>query len=123
MSLAQDRRSRRKRRTFRIRKKISGQADTPRLSLFRSTRHIYVQAVDDTSGTTLASASTQEKELQGKLKGYAGNRESAVEVGKLLAERLKKIGVTKAVFDRGGFRYHGRVKALADAAREGGIKF
>ena len=114
---------RRKRRHFRLRKRIKGTKETPRLCVFRSARHIYVQAVDDLAGHTLATASTSEKELNGSLKGYSGNRGAATVVGQAIAERLKKLGVESAVFDRGGNRYIGRVKALAEAAREGGLKF
>lgn len=114
---------RRKRRQYRIRRTLSGAAEKPRLSVFRSARHIYVQAIDDLSGKTLAQASTREKELRDGLKTYSGNRESAAEVGKKIAERLVKLGVEQAVFDRGGNRYQGRVKALAEGAREGGLHF
>lgn len=113
---------RRKRRQFRIRKKISGSAQLPRLSVFRSARHIYVQAVDDLTGHTLASASTKDKEVRDQMKGSAGNKEAAAVVGKAIGERLKKIGIETVVFDRGGNRYMGRVKALADGARESGLK-
>ncbi len=94
----------------------------PRLSVFRSARHIYVQAVDDLTGNTLASASTKDKEVRDQVKGSAGNKEAAAVVGKAIGERLKKIGIETAVFDRGGNRYMGRVKALADGARESGLK-
>lgn len=114
--------AKRRKRQFRIRKKIKGIADCPRLSVFRSTRHICVQAIDDVSGRTLASASTYEKEIREKVKS-TGNKDSAAAVGKSIAERLVKLGVAKAVFDRGGNRFHGRVKVLADSAREGGLKF
>ena len=114
---------RRKRRQSRIRKKIGGTQDTPRLAVFRSARHIYVQAVNDQDGRTLASASTQEKDIGATLKGHRGNRAAAALVGKSIAERLKQLGVETAVFDRGGNRYMGRVQALADAAREVGLKF
>ena len=114
---------RRKKRQFRIRKKIRGSLEIPRLSVFRSGRNIYVQAVNDDAGHTLTTASTKEKEIKDSLKGSPGNREAAAMVGKTLAERLKKLGVEKAVFDRGGSRYTGRVAALADAVREGGLKF
>lgn len=113
---------RRKRRQFRIRKKISGSAQLPRLSVFRSARHIYVQAVDDLTGHTLVSASTKDKEVRDQVKGSAGNKEAAAVVGKAIGERLKKIGIETVVFDRGGNRYMGRVKALADGARESGLK-
>jgi large subunit ribosomal protein L18 len=111
---------RRARRTrFQIRKRASGR---PRLSVFRSGQHIYVQVIDDSQGKTLAAASSVEKELRKKLKS-GGNREAAAEIGKLIAERAKKAGVTEVVFDRGGYAYHGRVRALAEAAREGGLTF
>ncbi len=100
-----------------LRKKASG---NPRLSIHRTSQHIYAQVIDDLSGRTLAAASTVEKELKGKTKP---NREGASAVGKLIAERAKKAGIKKVVFDRGGFIYHGRVKALAEAAREGGLEF
>jgi large subunit ribosomal protein L18 len=92
----------------------------PRLSVHRSGRHIYAQVIDDTAGTTVASASTLEKDVRGKA---GATREAAADVGKRVAEKAKKAGVTQVVFDRGGFLFHGRVKALADAAREGGLEF
>ena len=110
-----DRRRRRVRTALRAR--ASGK---PRLSVHRSGRHIYAQVIDDTAGTTLAAASTLDKELKGKT---GATREGAAQVGKTLAERAKKAGVSKVVFDRGAFLFHGRVKALADAAREGGLEF
>ncbi len=113
--------ARRKKRQFRIRKKIKGVAERPRLAVFRSARHIGVQAIDDVAGKTLASASTYEKAIREQLKSNPGNRESAAAVGKHIAERLAKLGVKKAVFDRGGNRFHGRIKALAESAREAGI--
>lgn len=122
MAMKLARAAKRRKRQFRIRKKIKGIADCPRLSVFRSTRHICVQAIDDVSGRTLASASTYEKEIREKVKS-TGNKDSAAAVGKSIAERLVKLGVAKAVFDRGGNRFHGRVKVLADSAREGGLKF
>jgi large subunit ribosomal protein L18 len=94
----------------------------PRLSVFRSSQHMYAQVIDDAKGKTLAAASTLDKDLRGKLKSGA-NRGAAAEVGRLIAERAKAAGVDKVVFDRGSYLYHGRVKALADAAREGGLKF
>ncbi|MES2905817.1 MAG: 50S ribosomal protein L18 [Pseudomonadota bacterium] len=93
-----------------------------RLSVFRSVQHIYAQVIDDANGLTLAQASTLDKELKGKLKS-GGNVEAAKAVGALVAARAKKAGVEQVVFDRGGYMYHGRVKALADAARESGLKF
>lgn len=110
-----DRRRRRVRSALRARS--SGK---PRLSVHRSGRHIYAQVIDDTAGVTLASASTLEKDL--KVKAGA-TKDGAAQVGKTLAERAKKAGVSSVVFDRGGFLFHGRVKALADAAREGGLEF
>lgn len=102
-----------------LRKKSRGRL---RLSVFRSGRHIYAQVIDDTKGATLAAASSLEKDMRGSLKTGADTA-AASEVGKLLAERAKAAGVEDVVFDRGAYRYHGRVKALADAAREGGLKF
>ena len=110
-----DRRRRRVRTSLRSR--ASGK---PRLSVHRSGRHIYAQVIDDTAGTTLAAASTLDKELKGKT---AATKDGAAAVGKALAERAKAAGVSAVVFDRGGFLFHGRVKALADAAREGGLEF
>jgi large subunit ribosomal protein L18 len=112
----------REKREKRIRGKITGTQEKPRLSVFRSDKHIYVQAINDTQASTLATASTLCKELSSKIKGKK-KVDVAKEVGKLIAERLKSIGVDKVVFDRGSFLYHGRVKALADAARENGLKF
>ena len=110
---------RRGRRKTGIRKKILGQPERPRLTVFRSANHIYGQVIDDLSGRTLVSASTRDKDWD----GAGGNVEGAKKVGTRLAERAKGAGVSKVVFDRNGFRYHGRVKALADAAREGGLEF
>ena len=104
----------------RVRGKISGTAERPRLNVFRSASHIYAQLIDDTKGVTLTSMSSNDKEYNGK---PGGNCEAAKEVGKALAERAKKIGITQVVFDRGGYLYHGRVKALADGARESGLEF
>jgi len=103
---------------FRIRQKLSGTTERPRLNVYRSLNHIYAQVIDDSNGTTIASAST----LAGKIAG-GGNVAAAKEVGKLVAEKALEKGVTKVVFDRGGFLYHGRIKALADAAREAGLIF
>jgi large subunit ribosomal protein L18 len=105
----------------RIRKKMEGTAERPRLNVYRSINHIYVQVIDDLNGKTLVSASTAEGKKEARVKG--GNVASAKEVGKTIAERAKAKGVTKVVFDRGGYIYHGRVKALADAAREAGLQF
>jgi large subunit ribosomal protein L18 len=105
----------------RIRKKMQGSAERPRLNVYRSLNHIYVQVIDDQHGRTLVSASTAEGKKADRPTG--GNVASAKVVGKIIAERAKAKGVTKVVFDRGGYIYHGRVKALADAAREAGLKF
>jgi len=111
------------RRTRRVRHSLKAVAkDRPRLSVFRSSKHIYAQIIDDTGGRTVAAASSLEKDLRANLKTGA-DRAAATAVGKLIAERAVKAGVAEIVFDRGGYRYHGRVKALADAAREGGLKF
>ena len=111
----------RKRRQHRVRKKVVGTAERPRLAVFRSNAHISAQVIDDSSGRTLAAAATVEKDLRGG--GGTGNRAAAATVGRLVAERAKAAGVTRVVFDRGGFLYHGRVAALADAAREAGLEF
>ena len=109
------------RRKARVRRAIRTAANgRPRLSVFRSSKQIYAQVIDDAAGRTLASASTLDKDLKGKA---GATRDGAAEVGKALAERARKAGVDKVVFDRGGFLFHGRVKALADAARAGGLEF
>ena len=112
----------RKRRHRSVRKKVSGVSEKPRLNVFRSLNNIYAQVIDDTTHTTLAAASTIDKELRSTVKS-GGNIESAKLVGKLIAERAKEKGVAKVVFDRGGYLYHGRVKSLAEAAREAGLEF
>jgi large subunit ribosomal protein L18 len=112
----------RKKRHFRVRKKVVGTTERSRLNVFRSTKHIYAQVIDDQSGKTIASASSLDKELKGKIKN-GGNIDSAKMVGILVAKRASGKGVKSVVFDRGGFIYHGRVKALADAARENGLEF
>lgn len=104
----------------RIRKKVKGNADRPRLAVFRSLHHIYAQIIDDEKGVTLCSASTVEK---GAGASNGGNIEAAKTIGKLIAERAKDKGVSQVVFDRGGYIYHGRVKSLAEAAREAGLQF
>ena len=109
------------RRRRRVRTTLRGRAaGKPRLSVHRSGRHIYAQVIDDAAGKTLAAASTLDKDLKGKT---GATRDGAAAVGKTLAERAKAAGVSRVVFDRGGFLFHGRVKALADAAREGGLEF
>ncbi|MBA3654709.1 MAG: 50S ribosomal protein L18 [Actinobacteria bacterium] len=110
----------RQRRHRRVRKHVAGTADRPRLAVFRSNKHISAQVIDDGSGRTLAAASTIEADLR---TGATGNRDAATKVGQRLAERAKAAGVTRVVFDRGGFMYHGRVAAVADAAREAGLDF
>ena len=114
------RESGRLKRKLRIRKNILGNKECPRLSVFKSTKHLYAQLIDDIAGQTLASSSTLDKELKGKVKA---SLEGAKLVGKLLAQRALKKGIKKVVFDRNGFRYHGQLKALADVAREAGLKF
>jgi len=109
-------------RKQRVRKKLSGTQLRPRLNVYRSLKHIYAQLIDDEKGITLVSASTLDKEIRGKLKS-TGNKEAAKLVGKIIAERAKEKNITKVVFDRNGFLYHGRIKALADGAREKGLKF
>jgi large subunit ribosomal protein L18 len=108
------------RRRHHVRRSIVGNADRPRLSVFRSSKHIYAQLIDDLTGATLAAASSRAKEAA---LPYGGNIKAAQVVGKKLAEAAKAKGITKAAFDRGHYRYHGRIKALADAAREGGLQF
>jgi large subunit ribosomal protein L18 len=105
-----------------IRKIVRGTAARPRLCVFRSANHMYAQVIDDTTGTTLAAASTLSPELS-ELAGHRGNRGGAVEVGKLIAKKALEAGVVSVCFDRNGFVYHGRVKSLADAAREAGLQF
>jgi large subunit ribosomal protein L18 len=111
----------RKRRKVRIRKKISGVAERPRLVVYRSNRHIYAQVVDDVAGQTLASASTLALSKDGE--ALKLDKASATRVGKAVAERAKERGIEAVVFDRNGYLFHGRIKALADGAREGGLKF
>ena len=116
---------RRDRIKFRIRKRMTGTAQKPRLSVFRSVSHIYVQVIDDMNGQTIASASTVDPQVKGKMpKGVAGgNIKGAELIGTTIAERLKEKGITKVVFDRNGFLYHGRVRAVAEAARTAGLEF
>ena len=115
-----DKQRARSRRHYRVRKKVAGSAARPRLAVFRSNKHISAQIIDDRSGRTLAAASTLEKDLRGSA---TGNIEAAKKVGRLIAERGKAAGVSTVVFDRGGFLYHGRIAAVADAAREAGLEF
>ena len=103
----------------RVRSKVSGTPECPRLDVFRSSKNIYAQVIDDVNGVTLASASTVEKDFS----GYGGNKDAAKKIGQVIAERCKAKGIESVVFDRGGYLYHGRVKELAEGAREGGLQF
>ncbi|MDQ2798673.1 MAG: 50S ribosomal protein L18 [Armatimonadota bacterium] len=115
----------RQKRHTRVRKRVQGTTERPRLNIYRSTNHIYAQVIDDLAGRTLAAASSLDASLRGDkpAKSAGGNIDAAKSVGTLVAERAKEAGVTKVVFDRGGYLYHGRVQALADAARENGLDF
>jgi large subunit ribosomal protein L18 len=114
----------RKRRHSRVRKQLTGMTERPRLNVFRSLNHIYAQVIDDLTGVTLAAASSLDESIRDvKVADGKGKTERAVLVGKLVAERAQKAGITQVVFDRGGYKYHGRVKALAEASREAGLKF
>lgn len=117
-----DRKKLRRRRHLRVRKKVFGTPEMPRLCVFRSNKHIYAQIIDDTVGRTLVAASTLDKDLRDKLE-KTWNKEAAREVGRLIGKRALEKGITTVVFDRGGYKYHGRVKELADGAREAGLKF
>jgi large subunit ribosomal protein L18 len=117
-----DRNKSRKRRHLRVRKKIMGTVERPRLNVFRSAKNIYAQVIDDINGHTLVSASSRDAEIQ-ELGIYGGNVEAARKVGELLAKRASEKGISRVVFDRGGYLYHGRIKALAEGAREGGLDF
>lgn len=110
------------RKHARVRLKISGSAERPRLCIFRSSKHIYAQIIDDVSSTTLVAASSMDEALKGKLK-YSGNKEAAKEVGKLIGSKAIEKGIKSVVFDRGGYIYHGRIKEIADGAREAGLEF
>ncbi len=118
MVIKKDKNIARQRRHRRVRGKISGTAERPRLNVFRSAKHIYAQIIDDVSGKTLAAASTKDKDFSGN----GGNAEAAKAVGKAIAKKASDAGIKTVVFDRGGYVYHGRVKALADGAREGGLE-
>ena len=118
MVIRQDKNKARQKRHLRVRAKVKGTAKTPRLNVFRSSKNIYAQLINDVEGNTIVSASTVEKDF-----GYGGNKLAAKEVGKKLAERAKEKGIAKVVFDRGGYLYHGRVQELAEGAREGGLQF
>jgi large subunit ribosomal protein L18 len=112
----------RTRRSYRVRRSIRGTAERPRLSVCRSHKHIYAQIIDDASGRTLASASTRDAQLRDAV-GFGGNKQAAEAIGRAVAERARAAGVTQVCFDRGACRYHGRVAALADAARSAGLQF
>ncbi len=118
-----DRDQKRHWRKIRIRKRLTGTADAPRLCVFKSAHYIYVQAVDDTKGVTIAAASSLEPALKGGLKTSGKHVSVAEKVGELVSERLKAKGIAHVVFDRGGYLYHGRVKAVAEGARKGGLQF
>ncbi|AYC30597.1 50S ribosomal protein L18 [Paenisporosarcina cavernae] len=118
MITKQDKNQVRKKRHARVRSKITGTAERPRLNVYRSNKHLYAQLIDDVAGTTLASANTMEKDFDG-----AGNVEAATKIGEAIAKRAAEKNIKSVVFDRGGYLYHGRVKALAEAARENGLEF
>ncbi|MCG3138677.1 MAG: 50S ribosomal protein L18 [Phycisphaerae bacterium] len=113
---------RRQRRKHHIRHRVVGTADKPRMSVFRSHQNIYVQLIDDATGVTLCSASTRDKDQRGEV-NYGGNKNAAGRIGQIIAKRAVEKGIQTVVFDRNGYKFHGRVKALADAAREAGLKF
>ncbi|HNR80260.1 MAG TPA: 50S ribosomal protein L18 [Mesotoga infera] len=117
-----DKKEHRQKRHLRVRAKLSGTAERPRLAVYRSEKHIYAQLIDDTKGITLVSASTVDREMRDSTE-KPWNVEAASQVGKLLAKKALEKGISSVVFDRGGFNFHGRVKSLADGAREGGLKF
>jgi large subunit ribosomal protein L18 len=114
---------RRRLRQSRVRKKVRGTDERPRLTIFRSPRHIYAQVISDDGGRTLVAASSLSKEVREGISGHTGNREAARQVGALIAKRALDAGIRQVVFDRNGFLYHGRVQTLADAAREAGLQF
>ena len=120
-SISKQRLESRKRRHHRVRKKITGTPERPRLAVFRSNRHLVLQVIDDEAGRTLAAASTVEADV--RQAGSTGSIDAATRVGRLIGERAREAGITKVVFDRGGFLFHGRIKAAADAAREAGLEF
>ena len=116
-------RARHRRARYRVRSRVVGSADCPRLSVHKSLKYIYAQLIDDAAGVTLAQASSRESAVASKLESGSGNRQAAKAVGECIAERAKEKGVSRVVFDRGGNIYHGKVKALAEGAREGGLVF
>ncbi|GBD29643.1 50S ribosomal protein L18 [bacterium HR32] len=122
MVLQESRDERRRVRHLRLRRRVVGTADRPRLSVFRSLKHIYAQVIDDQQGRTLVAASTREPEIASQVQGLRRVEQSRV-VGRVLAQRAREKGIVRVVFDRGGYAYHGRVRALAEGAREGGLEF
>ena len=110
-------------RKKRVRKKVRGTSERPRLSIFRSSKNIYAQIIDDTAASTLVDASSMSKDIKPEIAGKGGNREGATILGKIIAERALEKGIKKVVFDRNGFLFHGRIKAIADSAREHGLEF
>lgn len=123
MGFQENNKRRKDRIRFRIKKKIKGTADRPRLVVYRSLNHVYAQLVDDVNSKTIASASSKSKEIEDKLKNAKGKIDTSKEVGKLIGEKAKSAKIENIVFDRNGYLYHGRVKALADGARESGLHF
>ena len=119
----QQKRQRRQRAHLRVRNRVHGTAERPRLSVFKSLKHVYAQVIDDTQGVTLAQASSLDPEIRGQMSEAGATIDTAGLVGKAVAERAKEKGVAAVVFDRGGYIYHGKVKAVAEAAREGGLEF
>ena len=122
MQIIKKKLARRKRRRQHIRKKLKGSATRPRLTVYRSAKHIYCQAVDDFTGVTLASASTMSKDVREEMAASSGNVQGATTIGELIATRLKEQGITQLSFDRNGYKYHGRVQAIAEALRKEGIE-
>ena len=122
MNVAKERQEARKKRQVRVRRKVRGSTERPRLSVYRSAKHIYAQIIEDATGSTLVAVSTVSKDVGGDVK-FGGNVEAAKLIGKKIAERALANNITQVVFDRNGFLYHGRIKALADAAREAGLSF
>jgi len=122
MNTLEQKKNRRLRRKARVRSSVAGSLERPRLTVFRSNQHIYAQLIDDSGGRTICAASSREKDLAGEIK-VGSNKNAAAIVGRTLAARARMKGVRQAAFDRNGYRYHGRIKALADAARESGLQF
>lgn len=123
MDIATQKRTRRKRAHARIRSRVSGTPERPRLAVFKSSRYVYAQLIDDLSGSTLAQANSRETELRSRFEGGAGSKAAARVIGEAIAERAKEKGIARCVFDRGGYIYHGKVKELAEGARSKGLEF